>query len=201
MKIGLTYDLRSEYLALGYSEEETAEFDRDDTISSIESTLNTLGHTSERIGNVHKLIEYLSRGKRWDLVFNIAEGFNGVSREAQIPAILDVYQIPYTFSDPLVMALTLHKGMTKHIIRDSGIPTPAFCVIEHAGQIPDIAFAPPFFVKPVSEGTGKGISAASIIREPAALQKTCESLIVKYKQPILVEQFDRSYFLQIAISS
>jgi D-alanine-D-alanine ligase len=189
MKIGLTYDLRSEYLAMGYSEEETAEFDREDTISSIESALKSLGHTADRIGNVHKLIEHLAQGKRWDLVFNIAEGFNGVSREAQIPAILDVYKIPYTFSDPLVMALTLHKGMTKHIIRDSGIPTPAFCVVENAGQVPDIAFAPPFFVKPVSEGTGKGISAASIVREPTALQKACAPLILKYNQPILVEQF------------
>ena len=189
MKIGLTYDLRSEYLAMGYSEEETAEFDRDDTITSIESALNTLGHTSVRIGNVHKLIERLSEGNRWDLVFNIAEGFNGVSREAQIPAILDAYKIPYTFSDALVMALTLHKGMTKHIIRDSGIPTPGFCVVEHPEEAPDIAFAPPFFVKPVMEGTGKGVSPASIIREPATLQKACENLISKYNQPILVEQF------------
>ena len=189
MRIGLTYDLRSEYLALGYSEEETAEFDRDDTIFAIENALETLGHIPVRIGNVRKLIEYLSRGERWDLVFNIAEGLNGVSREAQIPAILDVYGIPYTFSDPLVMALTLHKGMTKHIIRDHGYRTSVFCVIEHPEEVSDISFAPPFFVKPVREGTGKGISPASIIQEPEMLPRACETLIVAYKQPVLVEQF------------
>ena len=69
---------------------------------------------------------------------------NGVAREAQIPAILDIYQIPYTFSDPLVMALTLHKGMTKHVIRDHGYPTPVFCVIEHSEEVADISFTPLF---------------------------------------------------------
>lgn len=189
MRIGLTYDLRSEYLALGYSEEETAELDRDDTILAIENALTTLGHIPVRIGNARKLIEYLSRGEQWDLVFNIAEGLNGVSREAQIPAILDIYGIPYTFSDPLVMALTLHKGMTKHVIRDHGYPTPVFCVIEHSEEVANISFTPPFFVKPVREGTGKGVSPASIIQAPEMLPKACETLIFAYRQPVLVEQY------------
>ncbi len=64
--------------------------------------------------------------KRWDLVFNIAEGLRGIGREAQVPAILDAYNIPYTFSDPLVLAVSLHKGMTKRILRDLRIPTPNF---------------------------------------------------------------------------
>ena len=81
MKIGLTYDLRQDYLAEGYSEEETAEFDRADTIESIESALQALGHGTDRIGNGKRLIERLARGDRWDLVFNIAEGLHGVARE------------------------------------------------------------------------------------------------------------------------
>ncbi|MFH2219852.1 MAG: D-alanine--D-alanine ligase [Pseudomonadota bacterium] len=189
MRIGLTYDLRSEYLAMGYSEEETAEFDRDDTIVAIETALETLGHIPVRIGNAFRLIECLSRGERWDLVFNIAEGLNGISREAQVPSILDVYRIPYTFSDAMVMALTLHKGMTKHIIRDNGYPTPAFRVVEGPEDISRISFAPPFFVKPVSEGTGKGVSPSSVVQEARLLQKTCETLLHTYKQPVLVEQY------------
>ena len=107
MKIGLTYDLRSEYLARGYSEYQTAEFDREDTIDALETAIRGLGHTTDRISNARRLIERLARGDRWDLVFNIAEGINGIGREAQVPAILDLYNIPYTFSDPLVMSLTL----------------------------------------------------------------------------------------------
>ena len=94
MKIGLTYDLRSEYLAMGYSDEETAEFDRDDTILAIESALHTLGFNTDRIGNARNLIDRLAKGDRWDIVFNIAEGLNGIAREAQIPALLDIYEIP-----------------------------------------------------------------------------------------------------------
>ena len=87
MRVGLTYDLRSEYLAAGYGEEETAEFDRDDTIDAIESAVRDCGHRTDRIGNARQLIERLARGDRWDLVFNICEGMHGLGREAQVPAI------------------------------------------------------------------------------------------------------------------
>ena len=73
MQIGLTYDLRSEYLAMGYSEEETAEFDRPDTIAAIENALQELGHQTERIGHARQLMAALTAGRRWDLVFNICE--------------------------------------------------------------------------------------------------------------------------------
>jgi hypothetical protein len=126
MNVGITYDLREDYLAEGYSEEETAEFDRSDTIEAIERTLQDLGFQTDRIGNISNLISRLVAGDRWDLVFNIAEGLRGFGREAQVPAILDAYGIPYTFSDPLVLALTLHKALTKHVMRSMGVPTPDF---------------------------------------------------------------------------
>jgi D-alanine-D-alanine ligase len=189
MIIGITYDLRSEYLAMGYSEEETAEFDREDTISAIETALSQLGHTPERIGNARRLTERLAAGDRWDLVFNIAEGLSGIGREAQVPAILDLYGIPYTFSDPLVMSLTLHKAMTKRVIRDCGIPTTDFVVIDEDGVAPQIPFSPPYFIKPVAEGTGKGITPASIIREPDSLQAAANRMIAAYHQAVLVEPF------------
>ena len=135
MKIGITYDLRDDYLALGYSEEETAEFDKPETIAALEQALQSLGYETARIGNVRSLVQRLSCGDRWDLVFNIAEGLRGFGREAVVPALLEAYHIPCTFSDALVLSLTLHKGMTKHVIRDLGIPTPDFAVIETAADI------------------------------------------------------------------
>jgi len=189
MKIGLTYDLRSDYLAEGYSEIETAEFDREETIDALEEILKVLGHNPERIGNVRRLIERLMAGDRWDLVFNMAEGLKGVGREAQVPAILDIYSIPYTFSDPLVMSLTLHKGMTKRIIRDAGIPTSDFLVMEKAIKESDILFQPPFFIKPVAEGTGKGVSPSSIIHRLEDLEPACEVMLNQYQQPVLIERY------------
>jgi D-alanine-D-alanine ligase len=189
MYIGLTYDLRSAYLAQGFTEHETAEFDREDTIDALENALNQLGHETDRIGNVHKLIEGLVRGDQWDLVFNIAEGLHGIGREAQVPAILDAYGVPYTFSDPLVMSLTLHKGMTKRVIRDAGLPTSDFIIVEGVEDVAKVCFDPPFFIKPLSEGTGKGVSPDSVIRRKKDLDAACKKLLALYRQPVLVERF------------
>ena len=189
MTIGLTYDLRSEYLAEGFSEEETAEFDRDETVAAVESTLRSLGHRTERIGHGRDLAAALVAGRRWDLVFNIAEGMYGIGREAQVPALLDMYRIPYTFSDPLVMSLTLHKGMTKRVIRDAGVPTADFAVAETPGDARSVAFEPPYFVKPVAEGTGKGVTPESIVRGKSDLEAVCKHLIDAFRQPVIIEPY------------
>ncbi|MEZ4527032.1 MAG: D-alanine--D-alanine ligase [Desulfobacterales bacterium] len=189
MTIGLCYDLRSEYLEMGYSEEETAEFDRDDTVKAIEDALSFLGHRPERIGHARQLAAALVAGKRWDLVFNIAEGMHGIGREAQVPALLDLYEIPYTFSDPLVMSLTLHKGMTKRVIRDAGIPTSDFRIVEDAEDTQNLAFDPPYFIKPVAEGTGKGVTPDSIIRDRSLLPSACQRMLETFRQPVLVEPY------------
>jgi D-alanine-D-alanine ligase len=189
MKIGITYDLRSEYLAMGYSEDQTAEFDRDDTIQAIENTLVALGHEPERIGHLKQLAAALVAGKSWDLVFNIAEGMYGIGREAQVPALLDAYCIPYTFSDPLVMSLALHKGMTKAVLRDAGVQTTDFLVAATKEDVQQIHFEPPYFIKPVAEGTGKGVTPASIVREKDVLAAGVEELLSLYQQPVLIEPY------------
>ena len=189
MKIGMTYDLRSDYLALGMTEEKTAEFDREDTISAIEESLRALGHETDRVGHVKGLVSRLARGDRWDFVFNIAEGVSGFGREAQVPALLEAYDIPYTFSDPLTLTLTLHKGMAKHVIRDRGIPTAAFSVIEDLESVSSVDLPFPLFAKPVAEGTGKGISARSKIRNEEDLREACSFMLREYGQPVLLETF------------
>jgi len=189
MRVGLTYDLRAEYLAAGFNEEETAEFDRPDTVEAIELALRALGHQPDRIGHVRQLVLRLAQGDRWDLVFNIAEGMHGVGREAQVPAVLDAFQIPYTFSDPLVMALSLHKGMTKQVVRAAGVPTPDFVLVEVLADLDRFALAFPVFAKPVAEGTGKGIDAGSKIHDREALREACDALLKRFRQPVLVERF------------
>lgn len=190
MQIGLTYDLRDDYLRAGYSEEDTAELDSPETIAALESALRSLGHEPDRIGNLHALVARLAGGGRWDLVFNIAEGLHGVSREAQVPALLDAYGVPYTFSEPLSLATCLHKGWTKRLLRAAGIPTADFVEVESPG---DVATADrlglPLFVKPVAEGTSKGISAASVIRRFEDLRPACTQLLARFRQAVLVEEF------------
>ena len=189
MKIGITYDLRDYYLAIGMGELETAEFDREDTIRAIEDALQSLGYETDPIGNVRQLVARLLSGDRWDLVFNIAEGLNGFGREAQVPALLDAYGIPYTFSDPLVLSLTLHKAMTKRVVRDMGVPTPDFFVVEREQDLEVVDLPFPLFAKPLAEGTGKGITADSKIRDRKQLKSVCTHLLETYKQPVLLETF------------
>lgn len=189
MRIGMTYDLRDEYLRAGYGEEETAEFDRADTIDSIESALRQLGHTTDRIGHVKQLVWRLGRGDRWDLVFNICEGMFGIAREAQVPAVLDAFEIAYTFADPLVMSLSLHKELTKTVLRQAGIPTPQSALVETIDQVAAVNLPFPLFAKPVAEGTGKGITPASMIANSQQLAEVCKSLLEKFRQPVLVETY------------
>ncbi|MHB8830427.1 MAG: D-alanine--D-alanine ligase family protein [Syntrophales bacterium] len=189
MKIGITYDLRDDYKAAGFTDEETAEFDSVETIAAIDTTLRELGFDTERIGNIRMLAPRLVSGERWDFVFNIAEGLKGFGREAQIPALLEAWDIPCAFSDPLVLALTLHKGMTKRVIRDLGIPTPDFAVVETVSEVVALNMAFPLFAKPVAEGTGKGITPASKIEEPGQLARVCSELLTTFRQPVLIETF------------
>jgi D-alanine-D-alanine ligase len=189
VRIGLTYDLRDDYLAMGFGEEETAEFDRLSTIEALEGALRRLGHQTDRIGHVLALTKRLAAGDRWDLVFNIAEGMYGIGREAQVPALLDAHAIPYTFSDPLVLSLTLHKGLTKRVLRDGGLPTPDFREVHAPADIDAIDLPFPLFCKPLAEGTGKGIDGASVVRTPDQLRATCERLLATFRQPVLVETY------------
>ncbi|MCG6983116.1 MAG: D-alanine--D-alanine ligase [Deltaproteobacteria bacterium] len=189
MKIGITYDLRKDYLAAGLGEEETAEFDSEETISAIDQALQDLGHRTDRIGNIKSLTRRLAAGDRWDLVFNIAEGLKGFGREAQVPALLEAFEIPYTFSDPLVLSLTLHKGMAKRVVRDLGVPTPDFFLVEKESDLALIDLPFPLFAKPVAEGTGKGVDSFSKITNRRQLLSVCTLLLSRYQQPVLVESF------------
>ena len=189
MRIGVTYDLRSDYLAMGYSKEETAEFDSEITISALCDALRALGFVPDQIGNVKRLTERLAAGERWDGVFNFCEGLRGVSREAQVPALLEAYDVPYVFSDPLTMALTLDKAMCKRVVRDHGVPTPDFAVIEQMADAANIALDYPLFLKPVAEGSGKGVNADSKVENVEALLRCAARLLKTFDQPVLVERF------------
>lgn len=187
--IGLVYDLRDDYLAQGFTEEQAAEFDSPRTINAIERTLQSFGYATERIGNGLALASQLAAGKRWDMVFNIAEGVYGRSREAQVPCLLEMYGIPYTFSDPLVCALTLDKAMTKRVIASAGLYTPRFAVVTSLGDLEGIDLEFPLFAKPLAEGTGKGVDKDSRIDSPAALRKVCARLLEQFSESVLVEEY------------
>jgi D-alanine-D-alanine ligase len=128
---------------------------------------------------------------RPDLLFNMAEGSSGPCREAQVPAVAEFLGVRYTGSDPLTLALALHKARSKEILAHRGIPTARFILIESPGELPALQRAKiyPAFLKPVWEGSSKGISQESYAETPQAATERAEFLLKAYRQPVLVEAY------------
>lgn len=194
--IGITYDLREWYLQKGYSDDDTAEFDKEETLMAIEKEISSAGYEPVRIGNIFQLVEALARGDRWDMVFNIAECMYGDGREATVPALLDQYQIPYFFSGPVIMGISLNKYMAKLIAEAGGVPVCRGKLVRNQfdlqlveAEVNSYRLSYPLFVKPVAEGTGKGITDKSIIHNSLELWDVCTELLKVYKQPVLVEEY------------
>jgi len=128
------------------------------------------------------------RRLRPDLVFNIAEGLHGVSREAQIPALLDLLGLPYTGSDPLTLGLCLDKRRTKEILTHHGIATPRFAVVESLGAVP-ARMRYPLMVKPTLEGSSKGVTDKALVQNRRELLRQVAWVLDTYRQPALIEEF------------
>jgi D-alanine-D-alanine ligase len=174
---------------MGWTAEQVAEFDSAETIAALEQTIQSLGHQAVRIGHAKSLAAALVAGERWDLVFNIAEGNNGRGREAQVPCLLDLYEIPYTASDALVCAATLDKAVAKRLVQSAGLHTPPFKVVATLTDLDALGLGFPLFAKPIAEGTGKGIDGKSRIGDAAELAITCRRLLERFDQPVLVEEY------------
>ena len=189
MRIALVYDLRDDYRVLGFSEEEVAEFDNVDTIDQLDGALRALGCEVDRVGRGQVLAARLAAGMRFDLVFSIAEGVKGRSREAQVPALCELFDQPYLLSDPLTSAVCHDKAVAKRLVRAAGVPTPAFMVAaSHASELRGWSEFPAF-VKPIAEGTGKGCESASVVHTPEELASAGTKLLQRYRQPVLVETY------------
>jgi len=164
-----------------------AEWDTWETINAVKDAIETF-HTVELIEADHNAYEKLKESK-CDIVFNIAEGFNGLSREAQIPAILDMLNKPYSGSDPLTLSICLDKARTKEILSYYKIPNAKFLVIDQIEQLNNIKLDFPLIVKPIGEGSSKGIYSSSFVNKKNELMLEVERILNEYNQPALIEEF------------
>ncbi len=164
-----------------------AEWDTWDTINAVKQALECYSSVTlieADLSSFQKLID-----AKPDIVFNITEGYNGVSREAQIPAMLDMLQIPYTGSDPLTLAICLDKARTKEILSYHKIPNAKFIIADNLNQISKIDLKFPLIAKPISEGSSKGIFSSSFVKNQKELTSEAERIISEYNQPALIEEF------------
>jgi D-alanine-D-alanine ligase len=169
--------------------DEFAEWDSPTTIAAVESALSHLGKVIRLEAN-EDFPERL-RETRPDIVFNIAEGFHGVNREAHVPAICEFFGIPYSGSDPFTLSLCLDKARTKETLTFHGIPTPKFAVVEKIEDLEAFGrpLSLPLFVKPLHEGSSKGITDSNLCWDRAHLLRQTEFLLENYNQPVLVEEY------------
>lgn len=187
MHVGLVYELQDEQDIDG-----TAEFASVYEVGYLAETIEALGHDVTRIGNITQLVHFLGTGQRVDLVFNYAAGRWGHAREAQVPALLDAMQIPYTGADAFTLTLCIDKAIIKRLWRSAGLPTPDFSLVADLNtlsSLPDDLHGFPLFVKPAREGSSKGIAAASIVATPEALSERVAYLLKAYRQPVLIERY------------
>lgn len=172
----------------GMPADQWADLDSRKTVDALVEAVRAGGHTCEYLEGDITLVDTLAKFHP-DICFNICEGHYGDSREAQVPAILEMLRIPYTGSRVLTLALALDKPMTKRILFWHELPTPPFQTFERVDEPLNDDLKFPLFAKPSREGTGMGVSGKSILRNETELREQVAYILGRYKQSALVESY------------
>lgn len=193
MIIGLSYDLKDKVPdPQGKVEDALEEYDSLETVDAIARIIEAQHHSVVKLGGGRDFLNNIL-GHKVDLVFNIAEGLgNYRSREAQVPSVLEMLGVPYSGSDPLALAVTLEKPLTKRLVSFAGVATPRWQVVNDTRQLKGIdwgQFPLPAFAKPAHEGSSKGIRITSRLNSTPQIVEAVTSLLEYYKQPVMVEEF------------
>ncbi len=189
----MSYDLKDRVPRdVAAPEDYLEEYDSLETIEGIARALEARSHSVVRLGGGKEFLVSILQGTV-DLVFNIAEGLgNYRSREAQVPSVLEMLDMPYTGSDPLCLAVCLDKPLTKSLVALAGVATPKWQVVNSASQLKETdwrSFPIPAFIKPAHEGSSKGVRLASRAVSSAQVAEIAEKLLEHYRQPVMVEEF------------
>lgn len=189
-KIAIAYNSKNKAIPQGKPKDIYAEFDSLEIVNAIKKAILKYNPGYKVIlieadENCYKKF----RKERPDVVFNIAEGFHGRNREAQIPLLLEMLQIPYTGSGPLALSLCLDKAKTKEILQYYKIPTPRFQVIHSLKDQVSKKLRFPLIIKLLFEGSSMGLYNKNIVKNKKELMDNVKKLMSNYKEPIMIEEF------------
>ena len=188
LKVGFTFNVKRLKPEVDGTRDDEAEYDSPKTIQAVREAIAAAGHEVVDLEATPDLPTLLS-STQVDLVFNMAEGIKGRNRESQVPALLELLDIPYSGSDPAALSIALDKALAKKIVRGHGILTPNFIqLVTGKERLPkDLRY--PAIVKPNAEGSSKGVHLTSVVENEAELRETASKMIAKYDQPALVEEY------------
>ncbi|ACG72641.1 D-alanine--D-alanine ligase [Anaeromyxobacter sp. K] len=188
LKVGFSFNVKRVTPDPGGEQDEEAEYDSPKTLQAIREAIASWGHEVVDLEATQDLpLQLVSTPV--DVVFNIAEGFKGRSRESQVPSLLELLDIPYTGSDPAALSVSLDKALAKRMVRTHGILTPDYLVLNTGNERLPRELTFPLIVKPVAEGTSKGVTRKSVVRDEPELREVARELIAKYRQPALAEGY------------
>ena len=188
VRVGIAFNIRREGNTTQVGGDAEAEYDSPETIAAIREAIESYGHETVGLEATADLPSILP-ATGVDVVFNVAEGLWGRSRESQVPALLELLGIPFTGSDTTTMAMALDKGLAKRIVNQAGIPTAPFVVMVTGKERLPKDFKFPVIVKPVAEGSSKGIMKTSVVHDETNLRSIVSEMASRYRQPVLVEGF------------
>lgn len=183
-RVGLVYNLKRSQVTSG--QDDQAEFDSETTVSALAQAIHDNGFEVVRLEATPELPARLGEV---DLVFNIAEGVKGRYRESQTPALLELLGVEFTGSEAGSLAVCHDKGLAKKIVRQAGVPTADFVVVDSEKEVRKLHLRFPLIVKPVAEGSSKGVAGRSVVRDENALREVVRDITERYRQPALVEEF------------
>jgi len=192
MRIGLSYDIKqTATVQQAACDDAYEEYDSPETVALIAAAIEAEGHTVTMLGGGREFLGKILHDKV-DLVFNIAEGRGTYrSREAQVPSVLEMLNIPYSGSDPQCLAICLDKPLTKKLVASAMVSTPLSSIINNQQELRQMDihdFPFPAIVKPAYEGSSKGIRLTSVVEDATQATEVVESLLQKYQQPAMLEE-------------
>ena len=189
LRVGFTFNVKRIKPEIDGRKDDEAEYDAPSTIQAVREAIGAAGHEVIDLEATSELPNVLA-ATPVDVVFNMAEGIKGRNREAVVPALMELLDIPYSGSDPAALSIALDKALAKRIVRQHGILTPNFVTLQTGKErLPRELVKFPLIVKPVAEGSSKGVHHTSVVETEAELREAAREMIAKYDQPALVEGY------------
>ncbi len=188
MRIGIAFDLKEDFDVPPEQDDFLEEYDSIETVHALGRELERLGHGVELLHGGNRFLRNV-QDRPVDLVFNIAEGRGGRSREAQIPALCELLDIPCTHSDALTLALSLDKNLSMLVAKAGGVPTPVQHIVKEPGEEKASGLPLPVVLKPLHEGSSMGVRNDCLITDDRELPDRVRELLERYRQPVIMEAF------------